>query len=41
MVAQAPVGEAADVAVAPYASLRARGRVRGIYGLVGPAFVGG
>jgi manganese transport protein len=39
VVAQAPVDEAADAAVAPFAALRARGRVRGVYGLVGPAFV--
>lgn len=35
MYAKAP-GKAAE---APYATLRGRGRVRGIYGLVGPAFV--
>jgi manganese transport protein len=39
VVVQAPVDEAADVAVAPFATLRARGRVRGVYGLAGPAFV--
>jgi manganese transport protein len=39
VVAQAPVDEAADVVVAPFAAFRARGRVRGVYGLAGPAFV--
>lgn len=39
MYAEAPAEDTAGVEVAPFATLRARGRVRGLYGLAGPAFV--
>jgi manganese transport protein len=37
--AKAPVDDAAGVAIASFATLRAQGRMRGFYGLAGPAFV--